>query len=446
MSPLTNHPRDRGTPSPRGDEEPPEAPDPVRMELTAGKLGDQPSTVLTLHFTELTASVREEIAKEILWSRGAPAELVLPLAALMDESRVHLHYRPLELRTRLLLDLVGALPWKNEPALVLSLVSQLAAVLERSSEWPSPARLRGSLTLRSIFIGPDGQIRLLGGGPRTRHLVLERSHPGEVLQWAAPEAVRDGPSRSGDVHALAALCYELLFGAPFRSRERSRELLARPAEEQPSPLPQLSDLHGTAASALLRRALSLDPEQRPETPRAFALELASALKLDTEGPALTEQLARRLRALPHNPSRTGLSALIQRPKPEHREGRDPTDALAAWSVSLANDQPAALPRGHSSGIEPILLGQTPRSLALPDSSSSLDSEPYRIEKPRPTGRRPSLEDVLETRRRKRRLKWLAAVFVLLLISAVAHQSLDLPLAHWLHARLDDPGIEPGVEP
>lgn len=432
MSPLTTPPETGRPARVSVPDEDAEAPTPTRVELSVGKLGSEPATTLTLHFQGLPPRFLEAWAKELLRGGAASEGLVVPQAAALDEARAVLYFRPLELRTRILADLLGALPWRNEPGLVLWLAARLADRLEETSEWPHPPTTRGSLTPRSIFISPSGQVRLLGGGPRTRHTLLGRSHAEEVSRWAAPELLAQGPSQGAEVHALAALVYELSSGRPLR----------------PEPdFAGLEEKRGSEFAGVLRRALSPHPERRPASPRAFVAELARALTLDPSDAASEARLTARLRALPHDPGRAGLSALVPRAQPEAPGGRDPGEALAAWGPSVGADRLAPLPRGHSSGIEPILLGQDPRTESRASAPSGLEPEPYRIESRPASQRRPSLEDVLSSRRRRRRVRWLAGIFVLLLISAIAHQTLDLPLAHWLHSQLAGPEArEPPPEP
>lgn len=413
-------------------------PSPLRLEVAPAKLAEESTTALTLHFSELPAWFQTEVGLEVFRSKGQTgAELILPHSVGMDERWIVFHYKPLEPKTRLLADLSGALPWKAEPVLVVALVKQLAEHLERSSDWPSPPRFRGSVTRRSVFLSPDGQVRLLGGGPRTRHLVLEGHHASDVLQWAAPEVLRDGPTRKGEVHTLAALAYELLSGTPLRRALGEAELMTLLAEGKPPALAPLPEPNGGTVGLLLTRALSPAPDKRPEGPRAFAGELARAFGITLEDAALRDRLASRLRGLPQNPARVGLSALVSRSKAAKAQGRDPGAALAAWGATLSNDPKAPLPRGHSSGIEPIPLAPTPKTELRPSAPSSIEPEPYRLEEraPPPAERRPSMDEVLLARQRRRRIKWLAVAFFVLLVSAIAHQTLDLPLASWLHERL-----------
>lgn len=411
------------------------------MEVSPAKLGEDTTTTLTARFSELPTWFRTELGTEVFRSQSLQSsDLIVPRAMSADDTSVVLYFKPLELRTRLLADLVGALPWRAEPGLVVALVRQLATELERTAEWPDPPRFRGSITRRSIFITPDARVRLLGGGPRSRHLILEGAHSDEVLQWAAPEILREGPTARGEVHALAALAYELLSGTTLRPPIGGSELMAVVAEARAPSLASFPSAQGAALTALFSAALSPDPSKRPVSVAAFADELTRALEIGADEQTLRDRLATKLKGLPQNPARAGLSSLVNRTKAAREQGRDPGAALAAWGASLADDPRAAVPRGHSSGIEPIPLTPGSRPPSRPSGPSSLEPEPYRLETKAPTApeRRPSMEDVLKTRRRRRRIRWLAVAFFLLLATAVTHQTLDFPVAKWLHERLAPP--------
>jgi serine/threonine-protein kinase len=99
--------------------------------------------------------------------------------------------------------------------------------------------------------------------------------------YMAPEQLRaDSPDSRTDVFALGVIAYEMLSGdLPFSRGSLTDVILAqargaRPLTERDAALPDALD-------GAIRRALSLNPEDRPATPLAFAAELTQALTVTT---------------------------------------------------------------------------------------------------------------------------------------------------------------------
>ena len=98
--------------------------------------------------------------------------------------------------------------------------------------------------------------------------------------YTAPEVLRrQPPSASGDVYSLAATLYALLAGTPPRWPDGRTPTLTEVLERQQQPLTPLPDAD-PGLMAVLERALSLDPDERPTAAefrdRLAALPLAAA--------------------------------------------------------------------------------------------------------------------------------------------------------------------------
>jgi hypothetical protein len=159
-----------------------------------------------------------------------------------------------------------------------------------------------------------------------------------TLRYLAPEQLRGAPATPmSDVHALAAVTYEMLAGAPAYEAA-SPVALAEAHARGVGPIPNVPP----ALDATVRRALAPDPDARPADAAAFAAELEAAVGQDRTEPI-----------------------------PVGAGGLDVTTELPAIGAPLGVPPPGALwaPSGRASdaaGSAAILAGSGPRwATALP---------------------------------------------------------------------------------
>ncbi len=169
---------------------------------------------------------------------------------------------------------------------------------------------------------------------------------GQVLGTAAylsPEQATGFPATdASDRYALAVVAYELLSGArPFDAATPAAQMLQH-AEARPPRASDAAPQLSAAADAVLIRALSKDPAQRPRTATGFVDELDGALaegggeKIETTRamPAPVVAPAPVAAAPPPRPRR-GCASLIRRRRrrgrgrPPRRRGRPPPRSAAA---------------------------------------------------------------------------------------------------------------------
>ena len=92
-------------------------------------------------------------------------------------------------------------------------------------------------------------------------------------QYLAPEAIRSADSidARSDLYALGAVGYFLLTGTPVFSGRGALEIIHHHLQTTPEPLSKrLGRELPPKLEALILRTLSKDPDERPESARAFA--------------------------------------------------------------------------------------------------------------------------------------------------------------------------------
>jgi serine/threonine-protein kinase len=139
-----------------------------------------------------------------------------------------------------------------------------------------------------LTTGPDGEkrVKLLDfgmAGPLARGFTDEELAAGMVVgspAYVAPELwVRAEPDGRADVYSLAVVGYRLLTGRlPFGGGGRMGEMLMGQKTVRPLPPHVLEERVPPALSAVLLQALSLRPEARFSSARAFLVALTEALR------------------------------------------------------------------------------------------------------------------------------------------------------------------------
>jgi len=150
------------------------------------------------------------------------------------------------------------------------------------------------VTPGNILLDPDDGARLtdfgiaLGGADTNGEPALTAT--GQLvgtLRYLAPEQLRGAPAtRASDVHALAAVLYEMLAGRPAYPAA-SPVALAEAHTRGVDPIPSIPP----ALDAAVRRGLAPDPADRPADAAIFAAELEAAVAADRTEPVAVPLVA-----------------------------------------------------------------------------------------------------------------------------------------------------------
>ncbi|HEX7221845.1 MAG TPA: serine/threonine-protein kinase, partial [Candidatus Limnocylindrales bacterium] len=260
------------------------------------------------------------------------------------------------------------------------------------------------VTPGNILLDPDDGARLTDFGIALGADATAVTATGQLmgtLRYVAPEQLRGEPATpASDLHALAAVAYELLAGRPAYVASTPVGL-AEAHRLGPEPIANLSP----SVDAAVRRGLAADPSARPADVRQFAAELRGALQgaqtmpIAVAAPAATPALgpmwspdemeplpadARAVEPLAADPpaARDAGPSTSSRQRPAFRRIAGPVVAvlalllagavLAALGPAADRDAPAA---GNEGATDPPLATLAPSPPTTDPPSTDDDDKP-----------------------------------------------------------------------
>jgi serine/threonine-protein kinase len=222
----------------------------------------------------------------------------------------------------------------------------------------------------NILVSPDGKAKLVDLGIATATERTQITAVGTVLgtpSYMAPEQLEAGKiSKSVDIYALGAVAFELLAGRKARQGRTPVQIAHQLAND---PAPDLREAWSDApapAAAVLQRAMSRDPGERPGSAGQLARGLEDALNVLPERTRTTRRLApvpfqrderverpQPRRAATPPPRRSSV------PPPQRSSGRGlprwiPVAALVAVLLVVAGAIAALSNGGNDKAIAPVV--------------------------------------------------------------------------------------------
>jgi hypothetical protein len=137
------------------------------------------------------------------------------------------------------------------------------------------------VTPDNVWLGPDGEVKLLDFGLVRAAADAAVTHPGTVVgtpRYMAPEQARAGPvDARADLFGLGAVLYHVATGVPPFPGDDTLTVLASLATYTPPPADRVTAAVPRRLAALLARMMAKDPAARPPTAAAVVADLSAAL-------------------------------------------------------------------------------------------------------------------------------------------------------------------------
>jgi serine/threonine protein kinase len=228
----------------------------------------------------------------------------------------------------------------------------------------------------NILVSPDGKAKLVDLGIATATERTQITAVGTVLgtpSYMAPEQLEAGKvAKAVDIYALGAVAFELLAGRKARQGRTPVEIAHQVAND---PVPDLRKAWSDApapAAALLQRAMSRDPRERPATAGQLARGLEDALNVLPERTLTTRPLApvpfqRNERSERPQPGLAPMPPRRRSVPPPPRSSRRglprwiPVAALVAVLLVVAGAIAALSNGGNDKGVPPIVATKKPKA-------------------------------------------------------------------------------------
>jgi serine/threonine protein kinase len=217
---------------------------------------------------------------------------------------------------------------------------------------------------QNILISYEGEVKVIDFGLAKSRLSAAKTNPSIILGkflYMSPEQARHQPvDRRSDLYAVGLCLYELICGKNPFDGVHPGELMTVVAQPKIPPLDEVEPLTPRAVTALVAKALAVEPSQRFQTAEEFRGRLQTCLmEIDASaGPESVSRFMRELFAADFQSERRLLATLKEVPRvppgeawPE--EGGPPRPAMQALlpPKTIRLDGP----------VQPLSFQPTPRS-------------------------------------------------------------------------------------
>src|SRR4051812_23635340 len=174
------------------------------------------------------------------------------------------------------------------PEQAISIIRQVAGALDHAHQ---AGVVHRDVKPANILISPDGKAKVVDLGIATASERTQITAAGTVLgtpSYMAPEQLEGGKiTKAVDIYALGAVAFELLAGRKARNGRTPVHIAHQIATEAPPDLREIWSDAPPAAAALLQRAMTRDPADRPRSAGQLARALDDAFKATQPAPART---------------------------------------------------------------------------------------------------------------------------------------------------------------
>ncbi|MFY1824916.1 protein kinase domain-containing protein [Myxococcus fulvus] len=192
---------------------------------------------------------------------------------------------------------------------------------------------------QNILISYEGEVKVIDFGLAKSRLSAAKTNPSIILGkflYMSPEQARHQPvDRRADLYAVGLTLYELICGKNPFDGIHPGELMSVVANPKVAPLDEVEPLTPRSVTALVAKALEVDPAQRFQTAEEFRGRLQACLmEIDASaGPESVSRFMRELFTADFQAERRLLSSLKDVPRGGYAEARaaspEPSDEGAA---------------------------------------------------------------------------------------------------------------------
>ncbi|WP_095961756.1 protein kinase domain-containing protein [Corallococcus macrosporus] len=221
---------------------------------------------------------------------------------------------------------------------------------------------------QNILISYEGEVKVIDFGLAKSRLSAAKTNPSIILGkflYMSPEQARHQPvDRRSDLYAVGLCLYELICGKNPFDGVHPGELMSLVANPRIKPLDEVEPLTPPVVTALVAKALAVDPSQRFQTAEEFRGRLQACLmEIDSSaGPESVSRFMRELFSADFQSERRLLASLKDVPRLSTEESR----ALASMPDDplLPKMTHATLPPKTirlDGPVEPLSFFPTPRS-------------------------------------------------------------------------------------